>query len=57
VGIRGVSKVRVSAAIAAGAGVGSTADGRGVTGGSLGIALTSATVADELISVLLLLAT
>lgn len=55
VGIRGVSKVRVSAAIAAGAGVGATADGRGVTGGTLGIALTSATVADELISVLLLL--
>lgn len=57
VGIRGVSKVRVSGAIAAGAGVGAAADGRGVSGGNLGIALSTASGADELISVLLLLAT
>lgn len=55
VAIRGVSKVRVAGAVAAGAGVGSGADGRGVTGGTVGIALSSATEADELISVLLTL--
>jgi len=58
VAIRGVSKVRVAGAIAAGAGVNSGADGRGVSGtagSSRGIALTSATEADELISVLLTL--
>lgn len=53
VGIRGVSKVRVAGPITAGSGVGSGADGRGVTGGSLGVALSTATEADELISVLL----
>jgi len=57
VGIRGVSKVRVSGAVAAGTGVVSGADGRGAAAGAgnagLGIALTSATEADELISVLL----
>jgi hypothetical protein len=57
VGIRGVSKVRVSAAVTAGQGVVSGADGRGApvaaTAANLGIALSSATEADELISVLL----
>jgi len=56
VGIRGVSKVRVAGAVSAGTGVKAGADGRGVTASAadaLGIALSSATEADELISVLL----
>lgn len=57
VGIRGVSKVRVAGAIVAGAGVISDAAGLGVTQGIAtshrGVALTSATEAGELISVLL----
>ena len=56
VGIRGVSKVRVAGAVAAGAGVASDADGLGVSataGSGNGLALTSATEAGELISVLL----
>lgn len=62
VGIRGVSKVRVSGAVTAGAAVFAAADGRGTatagTGSGAaasGVALTSATEADELISVLLTL--
>jgi len=57
VAIRGVSKVRVSGAVTAGQAVVSGADGRAAAAGAgvagLGIAITSATEADELISVLL----
>lgn len=56
VGIRGVSKVRVAGPIVAGRGVAVSADGRGTDAapaGAPGIALSSATEADELISVLL----
>ena len=59
VGIRGVSKVRVSGPVSAGTQVVSGADGRGAAAGvgvaGRGIALSTATEADELISVLLLL--
>ena len=60
VAIRGVSKVRVAGAVTAGQAVVTNADGRAVATGTasagttdLGIAITSATEADELISVLL----
>lgn len=57
VGIRGVSKVRVSGAVTAGTAVDVAADGRGVAAGvgtaGVGVAISSATEADELISVLL----
>lgn len=57
VGFFGVSKVRVAGPITAGQGVVSNADGRGVAAGAgavgNGVAITSATEADELISVLL----
>lgn len=59
VAIRGVSKVRVSGAVAAGAVVYAAADGRGTATGTpgtttaLGIALTAAAGANELIPVLL----
>lgn len=56
VGIRGVTKLRAAGAIPAGSGVRAGADGRAVAGpaaGSLGIAVTSATEADEIFSCLL----
>jgi hypothetical protein len=60
VAIRGVSKVRVTGAVSAGAAVYASANGRGTTTAGtgsgatpIGIALASATDADELIPVLL----
>ena len=53
IGIRGISKVRVSGAIAAGAGVFVAADGRGASSGTvrIGTAVTASAGADELIAV------
>lgn len=57
VGIRGVSKVVADAAITAGANIKCSADGQAATAGAgptVGVALTSAANAGELVSVLLL---
>lgn len=56
VAIRGVSKVRVDGPVSAGTAVDVAADGRGTaaaTGNGAGVALSTATEADEVISVLL----